>query len=61
MIDFKEDRYRLTIPLPDAIRFVLGLSDLSYPEPSEELRLLAVWLGYLLISFTSRLNDEKVV
>jgi len=24
MIDFKEDRYRLTIPLPDAIGLALG-------------------------------------
>jgi hypothetical protein len=40
MIDFTEDRYRLTIPLADAIRFVLGVSDLSYEEPSDELRQL---------------------
>jgi hypothetical protein len=54
MIDFKEDRYRLTIPLPDAIRFVLGVSDLSYPEPSDELRQLVGLLALDLLEYSEQ-------
>ena len=54
MIDFKEDRYRLTIPLPDAIGFVLGLSDLSYPEPSDELRQLVGLLAIDLLEYSEQ-------
>ena len=54
MIDFKEDRYRLTIPLPDAIRFVLGISDLSYPEPTDELRQLVGLLALDLLEYSEQ-------
>lgn len=40
MIESQEDRFRLTIPLTDAIRFAIGASDLNYSEPSDELRQL---------------------
>jgi hypothetical protein len=54
MIDIQEDRYRLTIPLPDAIRFVLGLSDLSYAEPTDELRQLVGLLAIDLLEYSEQ-------
>ena len=46
MIEANEDRYRLTIPLSDAIPFVMGETDLDYIDPSEELRQL---IGLLVV------------
>jgi hypothetical protein len=46
MIEADEERYRLTIPLTDAIPFAIGDSDLGYAEPSDELRQL---IGLLVI------------
>jgi hypothetical protein len=54
MIDFKEDRYRLTIPLPDAIQFALGLADLGYAEPTEELRQLVGLLALDLLEYSEQ-------
>jgi hypothetical protein len=54
MIDFKEDRYRLTIPLSDAIRFALGNSNLSYAEPSDELRQLVGLLAIDLLEYSEQ-------
>ena len=54
MIDFTEDRYRLTIPLSDAIRFALGISDLSYAEPSDELRQLVGLLALDLLEYSEQ-------
>ena len=54
MIDYKEDRYRLTIPLSDAIRFVLGVSDLSYSQPSDELRQLVGLLALDLLEYSEQ-------
>jgi hypothetical protein len=54
MIDYTEDRYRLTIPLPDAIRFVLGISDLSYAKPAEELRQLVGLLAVDLLEYSEQ-------
>ncbi len=46
MIEANEERYRLTIPLSDAIPFVMGESDLDYIHPTDELRQL---VGLLVI------------
>jgi hypothetical protein len=54
MIDFKEERYRLTIPLPDAIFFVLGISDLGYAEPCDELRQLVGLLAIDLLEYSEQ-------
>ena len=54
MIDFKEDRYRLTIPLSDAIPFALGVSDLNYSEPSDELRQLVGLLALDLLEYSEQ-------
>ena len=46
MIEANDDRYRLTIPLTDAIPFAIGSSNLGYADPSNELRQL---IGLLVI------------
>ena len=37
-IEFDEERFRLTIPLSDAVSFAMGWSDLDYTDPPETLR-----------------------
>ena len=54
MIDFQEDRYRLAMPLPDAIRFVLGVSDLSYAQATDELRQLVGLLAIDLLEYSEQ-------
>ena len=46
MIELNEERYRLSIPLSEAIPFAIGDSDLGYAEPSDELRQL---IGLLVV------------
>jgi hypothetical protein len=61
MIDFTEDRFRLTIPLSDAIRFALGISDLSYADPSEELRQLVGLLALDLLEYSEQWRAAGVL
>jgi hypothetical protein len=46
MLEVDEGRYRLTIPILDAMLFATGQTDLTYEEPSDVLRQL---LGLLAI------------
>lgn len=40
LIAIEEERFRLTIPLADAISFAMDWSDLEYTDPPEMLRHL---------------------
>jgi hypothetical protein len=42
----QETRFRLTIPITDAFSFAMGVSNLSYDEPSDEMRQV---IGLLVI------------
>lgn len=42
----QETRFRLTIPITDAFAFAMGESDLSYDEPTDEMRQV---IGLLVI------------
>ena len=46
MVEASDERFRLTIPLQEAIPFALGSTDLGYVEPRDELRQL---VGLLVI------------
>ena len=46
MIEAEDERFRLTIPLTEALPFAMGESDLGYANPSDELRQL---IGLLVI------------
>ena len=52
MIESRDDRYRLTIPMSDAIRFAIGMSDLTYPEPADELRQLVGLLAMDMLEYS---------
>ena len=52
MIESSDDRYRLTIPMSDAIRFAIGISDLSYKEPADELRQLVGLLAMDMLEYS---------
>jgi hypothetical protein len=46
MLYFEEERFRLAIPIQDAVSFAMGWSDLGYDKPKDAMRkiigLLAV-------------------
>ena len=46
MIELHDERFRLTIPLSEAIPFAMGGSNLGYVDPADELRQL---IGLLVI------------
>ncbi len=52
MITFEEDRFRLNIPVSEAILFTIGESDLSYTEPSDELRQLVGLLALDMLEYS---------
>jgi hypothetical protein len=45
-IEDKETRFRLTIPITDAFAFAMGVSDLTYEKPSDEMRQV---MGLLVV------------
>jgi hypothetical protein len=54
MIETDGERYRLTIPISDAIEFAIGRSDLTYADPSEELRQLVALLAMDALEYTEQ-------
>ena len=58
MLELDEGRFRLTIPLFDAMRFAIGSSDLDYDEPSDVLRQL---VGLLAIDALQYSEQWRVV
>jgi hypothetical protein len=38
MMEFENDRFRLSIPVGDALAFAMGWSDLGYTSPSDGMR-----------------------
>jgi hypothetical protein len=51
MIDLEEDRFRLTIPVHDAVWFAMGWSDLGYNEPNNAMRKLVGFLAINALEF----------
>jgi hypothetical protein len=54
MIESHGDRFRLTIPISDAVRFAVGKSDLSYCNPSDELRQLVALLAIDALEYSEQ-------
>ena len=54
MIDSSDERFRLTIPLAEAVRFAIGASDLDYIEPSDELRQLVGLLALDTLEYSEQ-------
>lgn len=54
MIESRDERFRLTIPLEEAIRFAIGASDLDYIDPSDELRQLVGLLALDMLEYSEQ-------
>jgi hypothetical protein len=54
MIEPHGDRFRLTIPISDAVRFAVGSSDLTYEAPSDELRQLVGLLALDALEYSEQ-------
>jgi hypothetical protein len=54
MLELDEGRFRLTIPLFDAMRFAIGSSDLDYDEPSDVLRQLVGLLAIDALQYSEQ-------
>jgi hypothetical protein len=48
------ERYRLKIPVDEALAFALGSSDLDYTEPSDELRRVMGALALDSLEYTEQ-------
>jgi hypothetical protein len=54
MIEPDGERFRLTIPIGDAIQFAVGGSNLTYSDPSDELRQLVGLLALDALEYTEQ-------
>jgi hypothetical protein len=54
MLELEEGRYRLTIPILDAMLFAIGQSDLTYEEPSDVLRQLVGLLAIDALEYSEQ-------
>jgi hypothetical protein len=61
MIESTQDRFRLTIPLTEAIPFAIGASDLGYSEPSDELRQLIGLLAIDMLEYSEEWRAAALV
>ena len=60
MIDVHGERYRLTIPIGDALAFAMGWSDLHYAEPNDAMRRIMGFLAVDALEYTERWRDAAV-
>jgi hypothetical protein len=54
-----EDRYRLNIPVDEALAFALGSSDLNYAQPSDELRRVMGALVVDTLEYSERWREAS--
>lgn len=54
MIESSDERFRLTIPLAEAVRFAIGATDLNYTEPTDELRQLVGLLALDMLEYSEQ-------
>jgi hypothetical protein len=54
MIEIDEDRFRLAMPIGDAISFALGWSDLGYREVSDEMRRVVGVLAIDMLEYNEQ-------
>ncbi|MDQ2919684.1 MAG: hypothetical protein M3R10_07400, partial [Verrucomicrobiota bacterium] len=55
-----EDRYRLTIPVEEALQFALGDSDLNYAAPSDELRRVMGALAVDSLEYSEQWREASI-
>jgi hypothetical protein len=61
MIEPDGERFRLTIPIGDAIQFAVGGSNLTYVNPSDELRQLVGLLALDSLEYTEQWRAAGVL
>ncbi len=54
MIESHGERFRLTIPIGDAVRFAVGSSNLNYEAPADELRQLVGLLALDALEYSEQ-------
>jgi hypothetical protein len=54
MIESHEERWRLTIPLREAMPFAMGRCDLGYTDPPDELRQLVGLLAIDALEYSEQ-------
>ena len=54
MIELDDERFRLTIPPDDAIRFAMGWSDLQLDKPTDTLRQLVGLLALDALEYSEQ-------
>ena len=61
MIQADNERYRLTIPLSEAIPFATGESDLGYPNPSDGLRQVVGLLVVDALEYSEQWRESALL
>lgn len=61
LIDDDGTRFRLAVPLSDAVAFALGWSDLGYAEPSDVFRQLIGHLAIDALQYTEQWRAAAMV
>ena len=55
-----EERYRLAIPVEEALKFALGSSDLDYAAPSDELRRVMGALAVDTLEYSEQWREASI-
>jgi hypothetical protein len=61
MIELDEERFRLTISFDEAIAFAIGMSDLRYQDPEDELRQLVGLVALDSLQYTEQWRAAGLV
>lgn len=61
MLHMDDDRFRLAIPLHDAVAFAIGSSDLGYPEPDDALRKIVGLLAIDALEYTEQWSAASLL
>jgi hypothetical protein len=60
MIELETDRFRLTIPVGDAMAFAMGWSDLGYDEANDGMRRIIGALAVDTMEYNEQWRDAAV-
>lgn len=59
-MEFDGERFRLSIPVGDALAFAMGWSDLSYTEPSDGMRRVMGALAVDALEYAERWREAAL-
>jgi hypothetical protein len=61
MIEVDGERFRLTIPLSEAVSFAMGWTDLSYDQPADVLRQLIGLVALDTLQYSEQWRAAAIV